>query len=591
MIAKVSIIASVIVDLNVRQRLARMRRNFLTLGWTSRDTSERPSTEEPDRDLILEDNIAAYRGIESSTGVDWRNENPGLFDDAAIAWSPSPQTRAAVFSLAEKIRTEAKELAKLSDRARDMAHRLVREHESASADARDLLTRMREEDATVEEDHEAIHVADWDAHFASLNELVREIGTTALRAALSGVRAGASTRGFSHVAKGVDELERALRSSWDEIESLISDLEDRAAETAATAAALRSAGKSVAVNTAELPQGAIGSGGEPASSDRLNSLGQLTDKIARTGGEVAEACDSMADLVNRLAERLMIVVRETPVGDRRAAKRIAFQSSCILSTSDRSFAGTSLDLSATGALVKLRQEPNLQRAQPITLHLKDIAPIVGSVAAVSAQGVHIAFDLGHGANAAARPALMQMLDALLTRSQDLVTRTTRLARDIRTAMELGLDEHRVTQADLLSVEYLPIDGTVPAQFTHAALDFHDEVLPPLLAEAYSDTPNVLYAVAVDRSGFVPVDKRPGAGGPKIGPRHRRLFTDFPSQRTARNLRPFLIQVGPLDPAAGERSETVRSVSVPIFVGGRHWGCAEIGFSLEDGDAALTTIGV
>jgi hypothetical protein len=591
MIAKVSIIASVIVDLNVRKRLARMRRNFLTLGWTSREASERATAEVPDHDLVLEDNLAAYRGIESSTGVDWRNENPGLFDDEAIAWSPSPQTRAAVFSLAEKIRTEAEKLAELSDRARDMAHRLVREHESASADARDLLTRMREEDATVGEDHEAPHIADWDTHFASMNELIREIGTTALSAALSGVRAGASTRGFSHVAKGVEELERALRSSWDEIESLISDLEDRAAETAATAAALRSAGKSVAVNTAELPRGAVADpAAKSASTDHLDALGLLTDTIARTGGEVAGACDSMADLVNRLAERLMIVVRETPVGDRRAAKRIAFQSSCILSTSDRSFAGTSLDLSATGALVKLRQELNLQRAQPITLHLKDIAPIVGSVAAVSAQGVHIAFDLGHGANAGARPALMQMLDALLTRSQDLVTRATRLARDIRIAMELGLDERRVTQADLLSVEYLPIDGAIPAQFTHAALDFYDEALPPLLAEAYSDMPNVLYAVAVDRSGFVPVDRQPGAGGPEFGARHRRIFTDLPNQRAARNLRPFLIQVGPLDPAAGD-SETIRSVSVPIFVGGRHWGCAEIGFRLEDGDAALTTIGV
>jgi methyl-accepting chemotaxis protein len=580
-----------IVDLNVRQRLARMRRNFLTLGWTFGDARETVEAQ-PDRDLILEDNLAVYREIESSSGVDWRKENPGLFDDEATAWSPSPQTRAAVFGLAEKIRAEGEKLAELSDRAREVAQRLGREHARASAGARDLLVGMRKTEAAAADDHGSVGIADWDAHFAGMNDLIREIGATALSAALSGVRAGASTRGFSHVAKGVEELERALRSSWDEIESLIDDLEDQAAGTAATAATLRSAGKTVAVNTAELPR--------RARPDReavrlwrghLETLDLLTEKVARTGDEIAGACDSMADLVNRLAERLIIVVRETPVGDRRAAKRIAFQSSCILSTSDRSLAGISLDLSATGALVKLRQEPDLQRAQPVTLHLKDIAPIIGSVAAVSAQGVHIAFDLGHGANAEARPALMQMLDALLTRSEGLVTRTTSLARDIRLAMEQGLDERRVTQADLLSTEYEPVAGAVPARFTHPAIDFHEEVLTPILADVHRDTTNVVYAVAMDRSGFVPVHRVPAADGTETGTRHRRILTDLPNQRAARNLRPFMIQVAPLDPAAGEHSETIRSVSVPIRVGGRHWGCAEIGFRLEDGDAALSTVGV
>jgi methyl-accepting chemotaxis protein len=589
--------ASTIVDLNVRQRLAKIRRNFLTLSWASAEPAAPASEIGPDLDLILEDTLAGYHGIGATTGVDWRKANPGLFDDEDIDWSPSPQTRAAVFRLAEKIRAEGEKLVDLSAHARREADLLLREHASATSRALALLNAARENDAA---SHEAVAAAlpDWTAHFANMNELIREIGTTALSAALSAVRAGASTRGFSQVAKGVEELERALRSAWDEIERLIVDLEDRAAETAATAANLRSAGKAFMQNTAELPLSVSGKAATVAAiTGPLDALKLLTDKIARTGGDVATACDEMAHLVHTLAEHLVIVVRETPVGNRRAARRIAFESSCIISTSERSYAGRSLDLSATGALVKLRQEPEkdpkdgpiLQRAQPITLHLQDIAPIVGSIAGVSAQGVHISFDLGHGANAEARPALLQMLEGLLTRSQELVDRTTLLARDIREALEHGLAEGRITQAALLSTEYEPILGAEPPRFRHPALAFYEETLTPVLEAVSSNAGNVIHAVAMDRAGFVPVHiPSIGADGRASHSRRGRIYADLLNQRAARNLRPFLIQVIPDDMAGGE---TVRSVSVPVFVGGRHWGCAEIGFCLEDGDAALSTIGV
>jgi methyl-accepting chemotaxis protein len=601
MMLKVSISASMIVDLNVRQRLAKIRRNFLTLAWASTEAPAPVSQAGPDLDLVLEDTLAGYHGIGATTGVEWRKDNPDLFDDEEIAWSPSPQTRAAVFRLAEKIRAEGEKLVDLSAHARREADLLMREHASATARALAFLDRAQENDATSGEaaTNAAAALPDWSAHFASMNELIREIGTTALSAALSAVRAGASTRGFSQVAKGVEELERALRSAWDEIERLIVELEDRAAETAATAANLRSAGKAFMQNTSELPHFASGKAGAAAAiNGPLDALKLLTDKIARTGGDVAAACDEMAHLVHTLAEQLVIVVRETPVGDRRAARRIAFESSCIISTSERSYAGKSLDLSATGALVKLRddtgqatgaeprKEPALQRAQPITLHLQDIAPIVGSIAGVSAQGVHISFDLGHGANAEARPALLEMLEGLLARSQDLVARTTMLARDVRLALESGLAEGRISQADLLSTDHEPIEGSQPPQFTHPALAFYEDALTPILEAVSSGAPNVIYAVAMDRAGYVPV--HPGSPGEHS--RRGRIYTHWLNQRAARNLRPFLIQVAPHN-IGDEDGETVRSVSVPVFVGGRHWGCAEIGFRLEDGDAALSTIGV
>lgn len=584
------------VDLNVRQRLAKIRRNFLTLGWGASAEAAAPARENqpakgPLRDLILEDTLTHYNGISATNGIEWRSENPGLFDDDDVAWTPSPKTRAAVFGLAEKIRAEGEALVDLSTRARREVEQLLHEH--AEATARMQIETSRESLASL---------PDWEVHIAAMNELIREIGTTALSAALSAVRAGASTRGFNQVARGVDELERALRSAWDEIEAIIVDLEDRAAQTAATSANLRSTGKAIAENTAALPRhGPLDSGTVAMMAAQLDQLKRLTHKIARTGGDVATACDEMAHLVHTLAEQLVIVVRETPVGNRRNATRIAFEASCIISTSERSYPGKSLDLSATGALIKVRQETNLQRAQPITLHLQNVAPIIGTVADVSAQGVHISFDMGHGANAAAKPALMTMLDALLARSQDLIERSTQLSREIREAMEQGLAQDLVSPDELLSTQYDPIMGASPQQFRHPALPFYEEILTPILEAFRRDAPNAVYAVAMDRSGYVPVHKRVQADDaptdrPPVRSRRRRIYTDWLSQRAARNLRPFLIQIAPVetapdDVAEGEHGETVRSVSVPIFIGGRHWGCAEIGYKLEDGDAAFSTIGV
>ena len=577
------------VDLNVRQRLAKIRRNFLTLGWASAPEQEAPhddqksgispEAQEPARDLILEDTLTGYETISAANGITWHSVNPGLFDDDG-GWTPSPRTRAAVFGLADKIRTEGEALVDLSARTRREVEQLLREHSAA-------MNRIQAEASP--------DFSGWELHTASANELIRRIGATALSAALSGVRAGASARGFGQVARGVDELERVLRSGWTEIEALICDLEDLAAKTAAASANLRGTGKAFAESAAALLRNARP---HPAAAARLAELRRLTDEAAQTGGDVAATCDEMAHLVHTLAEQLVIVVRETPIGNRRNATRIAFEASCIIATSERSYAGKSLDLSATGALIRVRPETNLQRGRPITLHFQDMAPIIGTVAEVSLQGVHVSFDLGHGANAAAKPALLAMLDALLDRSRDLIERSTRLAREIREAMEQALAQDLISPDELLSSEDEPVMGASPQQFRHPATPFYEETLTPILDAFARNSPNALRAVAMDRSGCVAahssVQADDRANGPVRSPK-RKTYADGLNQRAARNLRPFLIQIAPLklaqtDAAGAGSGETIRSVSVPIFVGGRHWGCAEIGYRLEDDDGAFSTTG-
>ncbi len=576
------------MDLNVRQRLATLRRNFLTLGWASRSGSDTLSRapQEADRDLILEDHHPRYDGIGADGGIDWHRENPGLYDDDPNSPTPSPEARAAIFRLAEKIRAEGEALVDYSARARREADQLLRAHAGAAARAAGLLGGNKKAASEA--------YAQMDEFFSVMNELVREMGTTALSAALSAVRAGASTRGFGQVAKGIDELERALRAAWEEVDDLIGLLEDRAAETAATAAQLRMAGKAMAERTNALPSSVRTHGkAESGASGQLEALAGLTQRIATTAEDVAAACDEMAGIIRTLAEKLVIVVRETPVGDRRGSRRHAFEASCILTTSEHSFPGRTLDISSAGALVKLRHEPAMRRGQPITIHLKDIPPIIGTVAGLSSQGVHLAFDLGHTANAEARPYLSKMLDSLAVTNQDLVNRVSHLAREIRQAMDRGISEGAISPEALLDPVHEPIPDTSPPRYTHPALAFCEAFLSPILERAVRDGPRIAHALVMDRAGLV-VACRPGADDDSRRSdclQQGRIFSDAPSQRAARNLRPFHIETIRRDAVGDGEASAVRSVSVPVFLGGRHWGCAEIGFPMEDGDATLAALEV
>ncbi len=565
------------MDLDVRHRFASMRRSFLTLGWQA---GAHPSAGlESTVDGTLPSSAGAQNRVDPAIAIDWRPEDPGLFDSGPDLWSQSPETKAAVFNLAGSIRAEAVTLRGFAAAAREQSDRVTREQSAVASRA---LAMIADAPPLVPGSSEAV---------AALNAIVREVSMTALNVSLAAIRAGAATRAFAAVTREVEELSQAVRHAWEDIECNVSGLEDGAAAAAAVATDLRGLASTIQTCLSGLIAPFPGAAARLAATalpERLETLRTESDKVAAAAQTISAGCEDMANRVETLAEQLIVIVRETPVADRRAHQRVPFDASCQLQTPYGAFDGRTLDLSRMGALVRLRVSPALRRGEKVTLVLRDIGPVLGTIAALSERGTHITFDLGLLANAAVRPAILAALDGLAERNDSLVARCNALATEVSECFATAVAEGEVDFDELIRGTHIPIRGTDPLQYEHPALSFYEARLPPILAARCADQPDVAYAIVMDRAGYVPVHTALSSLPPRVGDRpynlrhsrNKRIFDDHAAQRAARNLRDSLVQVVHRDFEKFEIDSTVKAVSVPIFVGGRHWGCAELGFLID-----------
>ena len=175
-----------------------------------------------------------------------------------------------------------------------------------------------------------------------------------------------------------------------------------------------------------------------------------------------------------------------------------------------------------------------------------------------------------------------MLRALQRHDETLVARASGLAREIRTVLERGVAEGSIRQDAMHAQDYEPIPGAEPPRYYHPAGAFLAEQIAPFVGGMADRAPDIGYAAIIDRSGFVAIlaERRdphehvePGREGERLNA--GMIRQDPQGRRHARNLRPYLAH------NLRARGTILRVVSAPIFIGGRHWGCAEVAFRLPD----------
>jgi len=169
--------------------------------------------------------------------------------------------------------------------------------------------------------------------------------------------------------------------------------------------------------------------------------------------------------------------------------------------------------------------------------------------------------------------------------EELLSKGRILAQTGAKSMERVLDEAvtsgHLSDGELFDERYQPIPGTEPQKF-HTRFDrFTDRAVQALEDEFLKDE-QVVFAVLVDRNGYLPTHNSkfslPLSGDrekDRTGNRTKRMFNDEVGLAAARNLQPFLKQVYPRD-----TGEKMWDLSVPLYVGGKHWGAFRIGFSME-----------
>ncbi|MGB6055482.1 MAG: methyl-accepting chemotaxis protein [Burkholderiaceae bacterium] len=153
---------------------------------------------------------------------------------------------------------------------------------------------------------------------------------------------------------------------------------------------------------------------------------------------------------------------------------------------------------------------------------------------------------------------------------------------------------QISEEALFDRSYTPIPNTNPQKHSTRFDRFTDRVLPALQDGLLAKMPQLAYAGAVDNNGYFPTHNRkfsqPLTGSYEVdlvNNRTKRIFDDRTGRRCGAHTKPFLLQTYKRD-----TGEVMHDLSVPIYVGGRHWGGFRVGYrsTVADKSAAAAAGG-
>ncbi|RVT84799.1 chemotaxis protein [Inhella crocodyli] len=154
----------------------------------------------------------------------------------------------------------------------------------------------------------------------------------------------------------------------------------------------------------------------------------------------------------------------------------------------------------------------------------------------------------------------------------------RCAREIAQRLESALQRGEIALPALFDSTYRPQAGTDPAQFLTDFSALAERCFPDVQEAALTLSDKVVFCIAVDRNGYVPMHNRAVSHAQRpddpvwnaAHSRWRRIFNDRTGLASARNTRPFLLQTYRRD-LGGGKTMVLKECAAPITVQGRHWG--------------------
>jgi methyl-accepting chemotaxis protein len=156
---------------------------------------------------------------------------------------------------------------------------------------------------------------------------------------------------------------------------------------------------------------------------------------------------------------------------------------------------------------------------------------------------------------------------------------TKAAQQIGKLFESAIASGAISEVALFDRSYQAIPNTSPQKHSTRFDSFTDRVLPPVQEAILAGMPQLAYAGAVDDNGYFPTHNKkfsqPLTGNydiDLINNRTKRIFSDRTGKRCGANTKPFLLQTYKRD-----TGEVMHDLSVPIYVGGKHWGGFRVGY--------------
>lgn len=157
------------------------------------------------------------------------------------------------------------------------------------------------------------------------------------------------------------------------------------------------------------------------------------------------------------------------------------------------------------------------------------------------------------------------------------------ARGWTAEVQQAINELADQGLDLFDRNYIAVANTRPEKFTVSYMQQFERKMQPLFDRFIQQRPEFIYAVAVDKNGYLPAHHRhlsqPLSGDYEVDilkSRHQKIYNaNRAEQRRAANLEPFLLQT-----CIRDTGEILNDLSLPIYINGKHWGGLIMGFKPE-----------
>ncbi|HEX8662580.1 MAG TPA: methyl-accepting chemotaxis protein [Beijerinckiaceae bacterium] len=464
------------------------------------------------------------------------------------------------------------------DGAMDLASRKVGEAVESAKAANALIADLAK--AT----EEIVGIVD------TIAAVARQTNLLALNATIEAARAGAAGRGFAVVAGEVKSLSVETGNAANDIRARIARLRERAASSIGAVETVMAVIEGVqpvfeSVRTAvdeqnaslsELAERATeASGYVEKVSLKAAAVDEAADDAGRRIADAREAASSAEEAARRLAQRFVTVMRQSEIGDRRRFDRLPVELRANLHAGGRAVATRAVDISLGGVLIEAAEGIEVLAGAAVELDLERVGRLTARVVAQSPMGLHCAFTAADSERQARVAAVVAEVE---TEYRPLIEVAKTAAHRVEAAFERALAEERLSREALFDTDYRPIPGTDPQQFETACTRVLEDILPPIQEPLLVSDNRMVFCLAIDRNGYIPVHNRKYSAPQRPGDpvwnaancRNKRIFDDRAGITAGRSTRPFLVQSYLRDMGGGTMI-MMREVDAPIRVQGRHWG--------------------
>jgi methyl-accepting chemotaxis protein len=268
-------------------------------------------------------------------------------------------------------------------------------------------------------------------------------------------------------------------------------------------------------------------------------------------------------------------MRQNEIGDRRGFDRFPTELRANVRLRDRSLPTKTIDLSSGGVLLARPEGSALAAGLLVELDIERLGTVPARIVGLSAMGIHAAFQ-----NLAPemQVRLKHLAAATEAEYRPLITAAQNAARQVEFVLEQAVTDGRLTRDQVFETNYRPIAGSDPQQYETSYLKAFEDLLPAIQEPLLVSDNSMVFCVAIDRNGYIPVHNRKYAQPQRPGDpvwnmanaRNRRIFDDRAGITAARSTRPFVVQSYARDMGGGVMV-MMREVDAPIRLFGRHWG--------------------